>query len=327
MAAKLNRKINNAELPLTSIIIPMRNAEAYIANCLRAILQDKSSNIEVIVVDDHSTDRSRSIVSSIKDHRVRLIDGPGTGISDCLNEGLSAAAGSVIMRCDADDLYPKHRIQQQIKWLSNHPEFDAVCGSFGTIDAKGKLISEMECGREHADITNDLKAGQTRTHLCTFAIRSYLVRKLGGFRNSFTTGEDIDFQLRLGEAGRIAYVPLCWYQYRIHPASITHTQSEGDRLFFQNLSRTLQNQRRSGGSDDLETELTLALPPPSLVPTSAGRHIQGLLLGRAWREHASGMRYQAIISGARAVAAAPASIEAWKSFFALIIKSTPGAKN
>ena len=318
---------NRTAMPLISIVVPMRNAEAYVANCLKSILQEADLDIEVIVIDDKSEDRSRSIVNSIADDRIRLIDGAGTGISNCLNEGLSKAIGSIIMRCDADDLYPPLRIKQQSHWLDSHPEFDAVCGSFSTIDTKGRLITEMNCGREQADITDELRAGTTRTSFCTFAIRSSLLKRMGGFRSYFTTGEDVDFQLRLGEAGHIAYLPISWYRYRIHSSSITHTQKPDDRLFFEKISRTLQTQRRNGRPDDLDCDLIPEIPESILATTPASRHIQGLLLGRAWREHANGRRFRAIISGTRALAAAPLSSGTWKSVFALIIKSIPPAKH
>jgi hypothetical protein len=98
-------------------------------------------------------------------------------------------------------------------------------------------------------------------------------------------------------------------------------------LFFETISRKLQNQRRSGRADDLACGLNPEIPESNLATTPASQHIQGLLLGRAWREHANGNRFQAIVSGARAIAAVPFSSSSWKSFFALIIKPRPLVKH
>src|ERR1035437_4227367 len=102
MNSSSKQTVDRTPIPLISVVVPMRNAEAYVANCLNSILQDVYSNIEVIVIDDRSDDRSRAVVNSIADRRIQLIDGPGTGISDCLNEGLSKAKGTILMRWDAD---------------------------------------------------------------------------------------------------------------------------------------------------------------------------------------------------------------------------------
>src|SRR5208282_4394937 len=118
----------------------------------------------------------------------------------------------IIMRCDADDLYPEGRIRRQVRWLEQNPDYDGVCGAFSTVDRQGHLVAEASW-----------------THLCTYAIRSSLVAKVGGFREYFETSEDVDFKLRLEEAGRIAFVPECWYFYRIHASSITHGQTSASR--------------------------------------------------------------------------------------------------
>ena len=161
-------------------------------------------------------DSSVEKVRSLHDPRVRLIEGPARGIAACLNQALTEARGSIIMRCDADDLYPKMRIREQAALLRAHPEYGAICGSFAMIDDGGRLVANLPCGLDFMEITPELKEGRVRTHLCTYAIRRESARKAGGFRAFFETAEDVDFQLRLGEVCRVAYYPLEWYLYRIH---------------------------------------------------------------------------------------------------------------
>jgi hypothetical protein len=228
------------------------------------------------------------------------------------------------MRCDADDLYPKDRIAWQVRWLIEHPEYDAVCGAFSIIDSKGNLVTDLQCGAHPADITDELRGGRTRTSLCTYAMRSSLIARAGAFREFFETGEDIDFQLRIGEAGRIAYIPVQSYFYRVHNGSITHTQGTVEREFFQRAARDLQIQRQERGEDDLQMDF------PRLKPTgghsraqSANEHVQGILVGRAWREHRAGEKATAIRTGFRALRAAPFKPQAWKNMIFLILKSPP----
>ena len=307
--------------PQVSIIIPMRNAQDFISRTLKAILSETQTSLEVIVVNDCSTNSSLDRVASFKDTRLRVFEGPNRGISACLNEGLGRVRGSIVMRCDADDIYPKHRISEQVRWLDEHPGFDAVCGSFSTIDVKGKQLADMPCGSEPVEVTNELIMGLTRTHLGSYAIRSSLIAKVQGFREYFETAEDIDFQLRLSAHGRIGYVPSIWYLYRIHASSITHMQQTDRRLFFETTAADFQHQRRLTGADNLDRGLA-GTPRHSKEPThfSSKQHIQGVLFGRAWNEHKNGNWLDALVVGVRALKANPASLEAWKSMAALALK-------
>jgi glycosyltransferase involved in cell wall biosynthesis len=305
--------------PIASIIVPMRNAGAYVKDCLASLLT-QAQYVEIIVVNDRSSDNSLAVASSFLDSRIKIVDGPGTGISDCMNVGARHACGAYIMRCDADDLYPPGRLRRQVDFLEKNHEFGAICGGFSSIDTKGRLVADMMCGDEAVEITDDLRAGKTRTHLCTFAIRATEFASVGGFRSYFTSGEDIDFQLRLGEKTRVFYDPADCYSYRIHNASITHTQKSVERIFFERISSSFQEQRRSGALDDLDAGFPPSVPSNASLPSSASSHLQGLLLGRAWQAHAHGDFRQAITSGFRAVIADPSSLTTWKSFSALVVK-------
>ena len=306
---------------LVSVLVPMRNAETFISEALSSILCENETPIEVIVVNDKSTDQSLDRVLEFRDKRIRVIDGPGRGISACLNTGLAEVRGSIVMRCDADDLYPEPRIRQQVRWLQGHPEYDAVCGAFSTITPRGNPITELQCGDHSSDITAELIGGVIRTHLCTYAIRLSLITKIGGFREYFETGEDLDFQLRLGEAGRITYVPENWYYYRLHATSATHTQRAVEREYFERISYDLQKQRRAFGHDDLQKGCPPAKPAPGRSAVKdVGEEIQGMLFGKAWCEHRTGKKARALKTGIRALIAKPLNFDAWKSMMALIVK-------
>src|SRR5204862_6966469 len=139
--------------------------------------------------------------------------------------------GDIAMHCDADDLYPQGRIKSQVAWLQSHPSHIAVCGSYSTMDSKGKLIAHLPCGEEPEDISIEVRQGKLRTSLCTYAVRTEFFRKTGGFREYFESSYDIDMQLRLCDVGRIGYIPENLYFYRIHESSISHTPSVALREF------------------------------------------------------------------------------------------------
>lgn len=306
---------------LVSIIVPMYNAEAFISATLASILQECHIPLEVVVVDNGSTDASLDKVRAIEDKRVRLIHCQCKGIAAALNAGIAEVRGDIVMRCDADDLYPSQRLARQVEWLSRHPEFGAVCGGFSTIDVKGRTIVSFT-GEDSQEITEELRNGNTRTHLCTFAVRAEVLRSTGGCRQYFLTAEDIDLQLRIGELCRVWYLPEVEYNYRLHNNSITHTQSNVEREFFELMAREFQRQRRTQGTDDLQR----GCPP---TPPREGRtgsamnsqeHTQGLLMGIAWQEHQSGHKFQALAIGMRSVITQPSNVIAWRSLLALAVK-------
>ena len=299
-----------------SVLMPTRNAQDYIDAALRSVLQEHRVPLEVVVIDDGSSDASRERAAALADPRVRIVEGPQRGIAACMNAGLAAARGALLMRCDADDLYPPGRIAEQVEWLHRHPDHEAVGGAFGTVDAKGAaVVRQLDSGAaERLDLDSELREGVLRTHLCTFAMRRRVVERVGGFREYFETAEDIDFALRLGEHGRVAYLPRTWYLYRLHGASITHRQRDVRRLFYMQMAREFQGERLARGADALQ--LGRAPAPPvddGSRATSAARHIQDLLIGQAWSELRQRRLVAANEHAWRAAAANPLRGAGWET--------------
>lgn len=307
-------------MSLVSVIVPMHNAEAYISDTLASILQERDVSLEVVVVNDGSTDASLDTVRAICDERIRVINGPCQGVAAALNAGLDIASGEIIVRCDADDLYPPQRLARQVDWLTKYPEFGAVCGSFSTIDVRGRLVARLDCGKDAEEITDELRNGITRTHFCTFAVRVEVLRAVGGVRQYFHTAEDIDLQLRIGELCKVWYVPDMQYHYRLHDTSLTHTQSNVEREFFESTAREFQLQRHTQGSDDLQRGCPPTPPQGSTKAMKAAKHLQGMLIGSAWQQHRAGHKLQALVIGMRSATAQPSSMSAWRNLLALAVK-------
>jgi len=296
-----------------SVIVPMRNAEPYVAQTLKSISSQFANDFEIIVVDDGSTDSSRAVVLGLSDPHVQLIDGPGRGIAACFNEGLKFARGKVIMPCDADDLFVAGRMLAQVEWLRQHPEAVAVCGRYSTITPTGKLVASLLLDQEVVqDISAELVSGVVRTSFCTYAVRKLVFETIGCCREYFETAQDIDMQLRIGEFGRVDFLPLEVYRYRLHESSITHQQPKSRRQFFERMAFSFQAERRATGRDSLQAG-NPPEPPNAQndAPSRAREQIQGMLTGRAWSELTSGHRGMAVKTALRASLAIPWSIAGW----------------
>jgi hypothetical protein len=262
------------------------------------------------------------IVREMNDPRIRIIPGPQRGISAAFNAGLVEARGELIARCDADDLYPPDRLAWQVTFLAGHPEFGAMCGYFSTITDAGKLVADSYLNEPAGEITLELREGKGRSHMCAYAFRADVLRSIGGCREWFVSSEDRDLQYRLAEVTRIWFEPRPSYLYRLHDQSITHTQKLAERAFYEDAAKRFQAQRRAGEIDDLQK----GTPPPitidgkAIAPQSAREQIQNILLGQAWKQHAAGMKKQAIATGWRACVANASRLGAWKGLIALMIK-------
>ncbi len=313
------------ETPLVSVIMPMRDAQAYVAQAAQSVLQERGLTLELVVVDDGSTDASRERLLALGDARVRLVDGPRRGIAACMNTGLAAARGDVVMRCDADDLYPEGRIAAQTAWLQARPQHAAVCGPFSSMDPNGALVARLwrNDAVDEEDISHELRSGHTRTHLCCYAIRrSALQRGDLWFREYFETAEDIDFALRLGELGPVGFIARESYRYRLHESSITHRQREARRVFFEQTAREFARQRAERGRDALMDGCAPQAPVANgSRPSAVSRQIQGMLIGGAWRALARGQRREAMRTAWRAVAARPQVPGPWVHLLKIALRS------
>jgi len=106
--------------------MPVRNARLTLVSAIDSILKQTLLDIELIIIDDHSTDNSLKLIETRKGNRIRLFNNNGEGIADALNTGLSHAQGRYIARMDADDISHPARLEKQHDFIVNHPNIDVV---------------------------------------------------------------------------------------------------------------------------------------------------------------------------------------------------------
>ena len=116
-----------SSLPLISVIIPVYNAAPYLEQCINSVKEQTWPNIELIIVDDGSTDGSLAILSKFGGPNVKLIQQENSGASVARNIGLSKAKGTYIQFLDADDLLSADKIQAQMDVLLSYPGYLALC--------------------------------------------------------------------------------------------------------------------------------------------------------------------------------------------------------
>ena len=113
------------KLPSISVILPAYNAEPTILDAVHSILEGTFEDLELVVVDDGSTDDTQNVLQSFPD--IRVIHLPeNRGVSYARNRGIEEAQGALICFLDSDDLWEEGKLEEQMKWMQGHPECQAV---------------------------------------------------------------------------------------------------------------------------------------------------------------------------------------------------------
>ena len=221
-------------LPCVSVVIPCFNAERYIAATLRAVLQQSGAALEVIVVDDGSTDASAELVER-EFPQVRLIRCANGGVASARNAGIAAAAGDWVAFCDADDIWLPGKLDAQFRAM------DAVPGCrmsytawfvWHSADAEpdaallAQLATESRDSRRWAGATGWIYPElllDCVVWTSTVLMQRSLLTEIGSFDTSLRIGEDYDLWLRASRVTPIERIARPLALYRQHPASITRS--------------------------------------------------------------------------------------------------------
>ncbi len=224
-----------------SVVIPVYNAGPFLRLSIASILAQTHRDLELIAVDDGSTDDSAATLASFAaiDPRVRFISRPNTGIVGALNDGLAISGGDYIARMDADDIAEPIRLERQLAYIGTRPDCVAL-GTFArVIDPSGGVVGLHEPPREHDEILARLLLadGGALLHPSVIFRRSALVAA-GAYDPAFCRAEDLDLYFRLSKHGRLANLPEPLLRYRQHPSSTNFTRrAEQRRLIAEILRR------------------------------------------------------------------------------------------
>lgn len=207
--------------PLISVIIPVYNGEKYIYESVKSILDQSYSNLEVIIVNDGSSDGTKTILTSFKnDKRVVILDQENKGLVFSLNRAIREAKGEYIARMDADDISLKSRLKLQLEYLLENG-LDIV-GSWVSIfneDGKKETIAYPELPKDNNFMLN---------FKSTLAHPSVMMKKDVFEFSLYSTNavcEDYDLWCNFASSGfKIGNVPRVLLNYREHPNQITSTK-------------------------------------------------------------------------------------------------------
>lgn len=216
-----------------SVIIPVYNGEAFLAGAIESIQQQNYQPLEIIIVDDGSTDATAAIAQGLKDASIRYFYQSNQGPSAARNKGLQMARGDVIGFLDADDLWTEGSLKYQLQCLEKDVSIEVVNG-----------LTQFKWTQDV--LHNDRRVNEpvVAFNISSAVFRKSVFDKMGVFDESMRFSEDVNFFLRLWEKGiKTVILEKTTLVYRKHPQGVSYAKDIHDSNFMKEIKRSLDRRR------------------------------------------------------------------------------------
>lgn len=215
-----------SEKSLVSVIIPSYNRVKYIQQAIDSVYSQNYSPVELIVVDDGSTDGSLELLRRLEaSGRIKLFTHPNhknKGQSASLNLGIMHCCGNYVSILDSDDYFAPQKLEQQVAYLESHPTLGMVYGRGHAVDASGSFLFKVpDDNHAESNDPNELLLDCYMALPGGSLIRRSVFDKVGMFEESYRAGQDHDMALRIMEAFEVGFLPEVAFFYRKHGESIS----------------------------------------------------------------------------------------------------------
>lgn len=229
---------------LVSVIIPVYNGELYLTEALDSVFAQDYRPIEVIVVDDGSTDETAAVAKRYS--RVHYLHQPNQGQATARNAGLSYCTGDLIALLDADDLWVPGKLSMQAAYLESHPEVGCVIGRMKNFIQEGIPRPSWVNDSMFADNSDAYSLGSMLTHRWVF-------ETVGQFNTSNQYGDNIDWLIRLKELKLLFYImPEVLLLRRIHSSNLSQKDELKNRARLRFLKEAIDRKRITDSSAHCE---------------------------------------------------------------------------
>jgi len=214
-----------------SVVIPVYNGEAFLAEAVQSVLDQTHRDFELIVVDDGSTDRSGAILDGFAkiDPRVRVIHQANVGGARARNRALAEARTDWVFSLDHDDAMLPDRIERQLAFLARHPDVKVFASRAYYINKDGRIIgnTKLEPFTTRAQLERYVASGGVvGLNHSSIAMHRPTILAVGGYRPAFQGAEDIDLWNRVLDAGHLVLQQEdILTKYRIHEGSVMTSQA------------------------------------------------------------------------------------------------------
>src|SRR3546814_831261 len=238
--------------PAVTVFMSVYNSAAWLKEAIDSVISQTFTDLELLIIDDGSTDNSRAVIERCSDRRIRFLHNEqNKGIVYTRNRGIREARGEFIAVLDSDDIAMPFRIERQYKHFSTHPDLGVCGGHAELIDKHGKATGEhyqMPVGMANAGA--ELLFRNTLVN-STAMFRKEAAEVAGGYRDTGLC-EDYDLALRIKERHQLDNLDEVLVKYRAHGSN---TSSRQFREMRKSEGRILQDLHRRMGIDRKSTRL------------------------------------------------------------------------
>ena len=214
-----------------TVIIPVFNAVEYLKESINSVAEQDYSDIELIVVDDGSTDGSFELLQEIQSqYKMTFLYHEGRincGSPATINLGLKQSTGEFIAILDSDDIFLPKKISSQAKALEENPDMGLVYGRGKAVNSKGDFLYDI-LEESHID-TNDPNEMLLNCYFplpTNSLVRRDVYDQVGRFDESLRSGYDHDMLIRMAEAVKFLFVPIYYFCYRRHESTLSFKAQE-----------------------------------------------------------------------------------------------------
>ena len=194
------------------------NGMPYLDEAVQSVLAQTMSDLELVIVDDGSTDETPEFLRALGDDRVVVVHRENGGTAAAANQGLALCRGEFIARMDADDVCVPHRLARQLEFFERHPDV-GVLGSFTRSLGESRIGGIVHLPTEHGVIRQALLDGRHAMSHPSLLIRAEVLRSVGGYW-PYRLVDDWDMMLRVSEVTTVANLPEPLLHYRVHRGSL-----------------------------------------------------------------------------------------------------------
>ena len=230
-----------APSPTVSVLLAVHNGGDFLAEALDTLLAQTLRDVEVVAVDDASTDGTADLLDryAARDARVVVVRNErNLGLPASLNRGLAVCRAPLVARADADDAYLPDRLARQVSFLDAHPAVGVVGCAFHGVGPDGRHLYTKRFVTDDATIRARMLFTSSFLHPGV-VFRADVVRAVGGYDEAYWTAQDADLWVRLRDRTRFANLATPLVRYREHGTSISGTRGDAGRRLSVGVSRGL----------------------------------------------------------------------------------------
>lgn len=208
-------------MTLISVVIPVYNGEKTIASTIASVLSQTHSELEILAIDDGSTDKTLDVIAEIADPRLRVFSFPNGGQATARNHGIERSLGEFVAFLDADDQWTPDKLSAQLAALQRHPQAAVAYSWTNYVDDRGRVLRRSSHVGVEGKVLRTLLLMNFIENGSNVLVRREALQAIDPFSPDLVPTEDWDLWLRLAETFEFVCVPRLQIIYRVAP----HSQS------------------------------------------------------------------------------------------------------